>query len=244
MGYQENTYIIDPEVENDEEEFVQKPMESVSIPNNRINREYEVIDDPEPISVTSRDLQEIHDTAVKEGLVDEEEDFIGGEGAKPQEVIDALRNKGRSEGAKRNEEEYVENKVKKTRKIMATREILTGMTKRHIGVTVPVVLDVRQPDGTVKPELVDMDLEVKRLTESQINHLFNRRMAGKAVADMTNEELQEDNHFRAKFLSEAVVVPKMTEEEWYEETPAIAVGTIFNAVQDALSSIDNTELFQ
>jgi hypothetical protein len=61
---------------------------------------------------------------------------------------------------------------------------------------------------------------------------------------MTNEELQEDNHFRSNFLAEAVVEPKMTGEEWYNDVPAIATGTIFNAVNDALSSIDNTELFQ
>ena len=243
MGYQENTYIIDPEVDS-EKEFVQKPMESVSIPNNTINRDYEIIDDPEPQPVTSRDLDEIHKAAVQEGLVDEEEEYIGGEGASPKDVINGLINKERSEGAQKNEKEYAEQKINKTKKIMATREILTGMTKRLINVVVPVVLDVKQGDGSVDPELVDLELKVRRLTESQINHLFNRRMAGKKVEDMTNEELQEDNHFRAKFLSEAVVEPKMDEGTWYNEVPAIALGTIFNAVNDALSSIDNTELFQ
>ena len=127
---------------------------------------------------------------------------------------------------------------------MATREILTGMTKRLINVTVPVVLDVQKKDGTVEPELVDLDLKIKRLTESQVNHLYNRRMAGKTVEDMTNEELQEDTHFRSKFLSAVVVEPQMSSETWYNEVPAIAVGTIFNVVNEALSSIDDTSLFQ
>lgn len=241
MGYQENSYIIDPEVENDEEPIVEKSMEEVSIQGNTISRDYEVVEEP-----TSKPsvLEEIHDAAIAEGLVDEEEEYIGGKNASSEEVIDALIHKERSQGAKKNQEDYEEKKVEKTKKIMATREILTGMTRRLIDVTVPVVLDIEQPNGNIKPELVDLDLKVRRLTESQINHLFNRRMAGKTVDEMTNEELQEDNHFRSKFLSEAVVEPEMTADEWYNDVPAIAVGTIFNAVNDALSSIDNTELFQ
>lgn len=241
MGYQENSYIIDPEVENDEEPIVEKSMEEVSIQGNTISRDYEVVEEPtSKLSV----LEEIHEAAVLEGLVDEEEEYIGGKNASSEEVIDALIHKERSQGAKKNQEDYEEKKIEKTKKIMATREILTGMTRRLIDVTVPVVLDIEQPNGNIKPELVDLDLKVRRLTESQINHLFNRRMAGKTVDEMTNEELQEDNHFRSKFLSEAVVEPEMTADEWYNDVPAIAVGTIFNAVNDALSSIDNTELFQ
>ena len=241
MGYQ-TEYIIDPEVQDEEQPMVQKEMEPISIPNNKINRDYEIID--EPVEPTKSVLDEIHEAAVAEGLVDEDEEPLGGVGASPNEVIQALKDKSRSKGAQKNQEEYEEKKIKKTKKIMATREILTGMTERLIHIVVPVVLDVRQKDGSVKPELVDLELKVKRLTESQVNHLFNRQMAGKKVADMTPEELQEDNHFRSKFLSETVVDPKMNAEEWYDKVPAIVSGTIYREVEDALSSIDNTELFQ
>ena len=240
MGYK-NEYIIDPEIEDDEQPIVEKEMEPVYIPNNQISEKYEVVNET---GKSKSVYEEIHEAAIKEGLVEEDEELVGGEGAKPQEVIDALRNKEMSKGAQKNLEEYAENKVKKTRKIMATREILTGMTKRLIDVTVPVVLDIKQEDGSVKPELIDLDLKVQRLTESQVNHLFNRRMAGKTVDDMTEEEIQEDNHFRSRFLAATVVEPKMSAEVWYSEVPSIATGTIFNAVNDVLSSIDNTELFQ
>ena len=100
----------------------------------------------------------------------------------------------RSKGAEKNMEEYTEKKVEKTRKVMATREILTGMTKKVINITVPVVLDMEQEDGSVEPELVDMDLKIKRLTESQANHIFNRKMAGKKIEDMTPEEIDEEDH--------------------------------------------------
>lgn len=239
MGYRENTYIIDPDVEDDEQFIVEKEMESVSLGNNK--REYEIIEEEKPKSV----YDEIYETAKEEGLVKENEKPFGGEGTpKPEEVISDFINQDRTEAAVQKEEEYIDKKIKNTKKVMATREILTGMAKRRIHVTVPVVLDMKQADGSIKPELVDMDLTIKRLTESQVNHLYNRRMAGKTVDDMTNEELQEDNHFRCKFLSEVVVEPQMEFETWYNEVPAIATGTIFNAVQEALSSIDDTSLFQ
>lgn len=240
MGYQEN-YIIDPEIQEDEP-IVEKEMESVSITNNQIQRDYEIIEDP--MEQKKSVFEEIHEEAVKEGLVDEDEEPIGGENPTPQEVIDGLKNKARSKGALKNQEEYEEKKVKATKKVMATREILTGMTKRHITTSVDVVLDMEQEDGSIKPELVSLQLKVKRLTESQVNHLFNRRMAGKTVDEMTPEELQEDNHFRSKFLAETVVEPQMDADVWYEEVPAIALGTIYHKVNEVLGSIDNTELFQ
>ena len=85
MAYREETYVIDSEV-NTEKQTVQKPMESV--PVNDLQREYEIVEE-EVNSPTDQMLQEIHDTAVAEGLVSEDEGFIGGEGAKPEEVINA-----------------------------------------------------------------------------------------------------------------------------------------------------------
>ena len=241
MGYQ-TEYIIDPEVQDDEQPVVQRQMESISIPNNQITRDYEVVEEPK--TPTNSVLDDIHETAVAEGLVDEDEEPLGGENPTPKEVIDALRNKPRSDGAQKNYEEYADNKVKKTRKVMATRELLTGMTQRNITTSVDVVLDMEQEDGSIKPELVSLGLKIKRLTESQVNHLFNRRLAGKTVDEMSPEELQEDNHFRSKFLSEVVVEPQMDADVWYTEDPAIALGTIYNKVNDVLNQIDNTDLFQ
>lgn len=242
MGYQENTYIIDPELEDDEQPIVQKEMEPVSIPNNRISREHEFIEEP---SVRSGNVEdEIHETAVIEGLVEEEEGYIGGEGAKPEEVIDALVNKERSKGAQKNEEEYIDSKIQKNRKVMATRDLLTGLAKKIITVTVSTVLDVKQKDGTVKPELCDVDLKVQRLTESQFNHLVNRRLAAKKLSDMTEEEYQEDNHFRSNYLSETVIDPKLTPEEWYYEVSNDFSGAAFIKVREALSNMNDVELFQ
>ena len=240
MGYQEQ-YIIDNDTDI-EEPVVQKPMETATIRQNKVSDDFKPI---EPVSQSEEIINEIHEAAVAEGLVDDSEVPFGGEGTpSPQDVIADFTSQKRTEGAQKNYEEYADQKVEKTKKIMATREILTGMTKRLITTSVEVVLDMPQEDGSVEPELVDLELKIKRLTESQVNHLFNRRMAGKTVEDMTPEELQEDNHFRSNFLAQTVVEPQMDADVWYNEVPAIATGVIFNKVNDVLSSIDNTDLFQ
>ena len=241
MGYQ-NEYIVNNDVEDMDEPVFKKTVQPVRIAQNQPQDDYEVI---EPKTPSQSIIDEIHESAVVEGLVHEDEKPFGGEGnPTPQEVMTDFINQKRPEEVEEKVEEYTEKKVAKTRKIMATREILTGMTKRILTVTVPVVLDIEQEDGSIKPELVDMELKIKRLTESQANHIFNRRLIGKKLDEMTQEELDEDDHFRSKFLSETIVEPKMTAQQWYEDVPAIASGTIYNKVQDVLSSIDNTELFQ
>lgn len=242
MGYREENYIIDPEVEDEREPIVEKPMESVSIPSNRIKKEYEIID--EPPQPAESVLDEIHKAALEEGLVDEEEEYVGGEGASPDDVIDALVHKERSSGAKRNQEEYEESKMKKNRKIMATRELLFGMSEKVIKINISAVLDVQNPDGTVTPELCDLDFKVKRITESQFNHLVNRRIAFKKVADMTEEEYQEDSHFRSNYLAETVVEPKLSAEEWYYEVPNSVSSELFAKVQDVANNLSDVELFQ
>ena len=241
MGYQ-NDYIVNNDIDDRDEFVSKKTVKPVTIAQNAPSEEYE----PVPEQNRGQDvIDEIHQAAVSEGLVNEDETPFGGEGnPSPKEVLDDFMNQKRSEGAQKNMEEYTEKKVEKTRKVMATREILTGMTKKIINITVPVVLDVEQDDGSVQPELVDMDLKIKRLTESQANHIFNRKLAGKKVSDMTPEELDEEDHFRSNFLATTVVEPKMSAEVWYNEVPAIASGTIFNKVQEVLGSIDNTDLFQ
>ena len=240
MAYREETYVIDPEVDT-EKQIVQKPMESV--PVNNLQREYEIIEE-EVTNPTDQMLQEIHDTAVAEGLVREDEGLIGGEGAKPEEVINAIVNKPMSEGAQKNKEEYEEQQIEKHRKIVATRELLTGMTKKHINVEISAVVDVEQEDGSIAPELCDIQLTIKRLTESQSNHIFNKQMIGKKIADMNREELNEEDHIRSKYLATAVVEPKLSEEEWYNDVPSAIVYAAYEAVTEALNNIDNTSLFQ
>lgn len=240
MGYQKE-YLIDPEVKDDNEFLVEKEMDSVVIPNNDIGREYEIVEDSAP---TKTVLEEIHEAAVEEELVDEDEELIGGENATPEEVIKALKEKSRSKGAQKNQEEYEDKKVKAFAKVTATRDILTGMSKQLINVTVPVVMDCKHDDGSVSPELVDLDFKVKRLTESQVNHLINRKLAFKEESEMTDEEYQQTTKFRSQFLSTVIVEPKLETEVWYDEIPAVILTSVFEKVSEVLNTVNDVTLFQ
>jgi len=244
MGYQQENYIIENDVEDwTEDQNQQQPQrQPVRISQNTRYAESEAI---EPVNVNERVLEEIEETAKAEGLYIEDDTPFGGEGnPSPEAVITDFINQKRPEAVEQKIVQYEEEKVEKTKKVMATRELLTGMTKRLISVTVPVAVEVRHADGSIVPEVRDLEFKVRRLTESQVNHLYNRRMIGKTVQEMTKEELDEDNHFRSNFLAEVITEPKMTFTNWYEETPAVVTGAVFNAVQDALSKIDDTSLFQ
>lgn len=242
MGYQTD-YIIDPEIVNDEQEIAQVEMEPVSIPNNKINREYEVVEDSKD-TTSKTALDEIYESAVEEGLVDPDEEPIGGENPTPKEVIDALKEKSRSEGAKKNQEEYEGKKVAAFTKVTATREILTGMTKKNINVVVPVVMDVKHSDGSVGPELVDLEFKVQRLTESQVNHLINRKLASKKESEMTDEEYQETTMFRSQFLSTVIQEPKIDAETWYNDISAVVLSAVFDKINEVLNSVSDISLFQ
>jgi len=240
MGYQEN-YVIDNDIQDTEEYISEKVVQPIRINKNTRFEESEAI---APVDMEADVMREIHDAAVAEGLVDDNDTPFGGEGTPTsKEVLNDFMSRDRPEAVEEKIEEYTDKKVQATKRVMATRELLTGMTKKLITIVVPVVLDIEE-NGIVSPQLVDMELKIRRLTESQVNHIFNRKMAGKTVDEMTPEELQEDNHFRSKFLEATVVQPKIDADTWYNDVPAIALATIFHEVNEALSSIDNTELFQ
>lgn len=241
MGYQTD-YIIDPEVQDEGQPIVQKEMEPVSIPNNRIQREYEVID--EPVSPTQNVLDEIHEAAIEEGLVEDNEELIGGENATPNEVIQALKEKSRSKGAQKNQEEYEEKKVKTFAKVTATRDILAGLGNKILTVSVPVVMDCRHDDGSISPELIDLEFKVKRLTESQVNHLINRKLASKTDSELTDEEYMETTKFRSQFLATVIIEPETTVELWYNEVPAVVLTAVFDQVNKVLNNINDLSLFQ
>lgn len=242
MGYQNETYIIDSEVQDDEQPIVQKEMEPISIPNNNIQREYEIIE--EDTNPTQNVLDEIHEVAVEEGLVDEDEEFVGGENATSEEVIKALREKSRSKGAQKNQKEYEDKKVKTFAKITATRDILAGLGEKALSVSVPVVMDCRHKDGSVSPELVDLEFKVKRLTESQVNHLINRKLASKADSELTDEEYMETTKFRSQFLATVIIEPETTVELWYDQVPAVILTAVFDQVSKILNNVNDVSLFQ
>lgn len=113
MGYKSNNeYIIENDVEDTEELSFKKEMKRAADANNGLPEGYEI---DEPVENPNLDLQkELQEEAKKEGLVSDEE-YLGGKGASPEEVINAMREEGLSKGAQE-KKKNMKNKHMKTSK--------------------------------------------------------------------------------------------------------------------------------
>lgn len=235
----EKQYIIENDVDEIDQVKMTKPMKSAVMRNGQLPENYEIEDEPVPMTQNIQD--EIQKSAQEEGLVS---DALGGENPTPEEVISALKTSEMPEGAQKNKEEYEEEKVKKFRRVTATRDLLLNRTKRVIPMHFNAIIDVDDGMGGVTQELVELDFKIKRLSESEVNHIINHKLLNKADADMTDEEFAQASKFRSKFLSQTVVEPKLTQEEWRTECDAGIMTAAFNTATDILNKIDDTSLFQ
>ena len=240
MGYKPNNqeYIIENDVEDSNNPAFEKQMKEAARLNDGLPEGYEI---QEPVQQKSV-MDEIQEAAEQEGLVT---NTLGGENPTTESVIKAMREEGLSAGAQKNKEEYEEKKVEEFIKLTATRDLLMNRTKRTIPVCLKTKMEVFN-SKTQKYELQNVNLEfkVKRLTESENTHLLNHKLIGKDIADMTDEEYRESSHFRSELLAQAVVEPSFTPEEWRTEVDNGMVNTIYNKVNEILTSVDDSVLFQ
>lgn len=235
----EKQYIIETDVDESDNVQMKKPMKSAVMRNGQLPDNYELEEDPVPMTQSVQD--EIQEAAQEEGLVSES---LGGDNPTHQEVIDALKTSEMPEGAQKNKEEYEEEKTKTFRKITATRDLLTRRTQRSIPITIKTVMDVDLPNGEIGHELVELEFHIKRLTESEINHVINHKLINKADADMTDEEYAQASKFKSKFLARTILDDELDEDFWRNECDVGLMNTTFNKVTDVLNRIDDTSLFQ
>lgn len=240
MGYKPNNneYIIENDVEDSNNPAFQKEMKRMG--PNGLPEGYEIEEEPQKKSIQ----QEIQEAAEAEGLVAEEE-YLGGEGASYEEVIDALEKEEMSEGAKKNKEAYEQDKFETFVTVTATRDLLMNKAKR----TIPIYIKTSAwvPDEkTGKDKLIKakMKFTIRRLTESENTHLLNHKLIGKELADMTEEEYIQSSHFRSQLLEAAVVDPYFTAEEWRTEVDNGTVTALYDEVNKILTSADDSALFQ
>lgn len=242
MGYepQQNNYILENDVEDSDKLAFQKKMQRAAKNNNGLPEGYEVEETPKEKSIQ----QELQEAAEAEGLVAEEE-YLGGEGASHEEVIDALMNEELSEGAKANKEAYEKEKVDNFVTVTATRDLLMNKAKRTIPVYIKTSAWVPNPE-TGKEELkqVKMRFIIRRLTESQNTHLLNHKLIGKELADMTEEEYIASSHFRSELLEASVVEPNFSAEEWRTKVDNGTVTALYDEINKILTSADDSALFQ
>ena len=241
MGYEpNNNYILENDVEESKNPAFQKQMKRAAEINNNLPDGYELEEEPKEKTIQ----QEIQETAEAEGLV-AEEDFLGGEGASHEEVIDALMNEEMSEGAKANKEKYEKDKVEKFVTVTATRDLLMNKAKRTIPIYIKTSAWIVNPE-TGKEELkkTKMKFIIRRLTESENTHLLNHRLIGKELSDMTDEEYIQSSHFRSQLLEASVVEPYFTAEEWRTEVDNGTVTALYDELNKILTSADDSALFQ
>ena len=235
MGYEpNNNYILENDVDEANKSSFEKEMRT-NLPDG-----YEIEEPKQKKSVQ----QEIQEAAEAEKLVSEE-DFLGGEGASHEEVIDALMNEEMSEGAKANKEQYEKDKVENFITVTATRDLLMNKAKRTIPIYIKTSAWVTNPK-TGKEELVKAKMKfiIKRLTEAENTHLLNHKLIGKELADMTEEEYIDSSKFRSQLLEAAVVEPHFSAEEWRTEVDNGTVTALYDEVNKILTSADDSALFQ
>ena len=182
MGYEpNNNYILENDVEEANNPSFEKEMKRAAENNNGLPEGYEIEESSRKKTVQ----EELQEAAEAENLV-AEEDYLGGEGASHEEVIDALMNEEMSEGAKANKEKYEKDKVDTFITVTATRDLLMNKAKRKIPIYIKTSAWVFN-EKTGKEELVrtKMKFIMKRLTESENTHLLNHKLIGKELADMT-----------------------------------------------------------
>ena len=240
MGYKPNNneYIIENDVEDSNNPSFQKEMKRVG--PNGLPEGYEIEEEPQKKSIQ----QEIQETAEAEGLMAEEE-YLGGEGASHEEVIDALMNEEMSEGAKKNKEAYEKDKYDTFVTVTATRDLLMNKAKRTIPIYIKTSAWVTD-DKTGEEKLIKAKMKfiIRRLTESENTHLLNHKLIGKDLADMTEEEYIQSSHFRSELLEASVVDPYFTAEEWREVVDNGTASAVYDEVNKILTSADDSALFQ
>lgn len=233
MSYKKNEYIIENDIDNMNQPSMVKEAQ---LPDG-----FEI---EETQSRQNNVIDEIVDTAEQEGLNSKEE-FLGGEGASPEEVLSAMKNEGMSEGARKKKEQYEEKQLDNFRTVTATRDLLLGRVKKPITVTIPVVVETPDANtGEIIEEAINMEFKVKRLTESENTHLLNHKLIGKDIADMTDEEYAQSAQFRSNLLATAVVEPKLTAEQWRNETDNALTMSLYEEVNKILTESDDVSRFR
>ena len=241
MGYEpNNNYILENDVEEANNPSFQKEMKNAADINNKLPDGYEIDEKPQGKSIQ----QEIQETAEAEGLV-AKEDYLGGEGASHEEVIDALFNEEMSDGAKANKEKYEKEKVENFVTVTATRDLLMNKAQK----TIPIYIKTsawlpNEETGELELQRVKMKFVIKRLTESENTHLLNHKLIGKELADMTEEEYIQSSHFRSQLLEASVVEPYFTAEDWRTKVDNGTVTALYDELNKILTSADDSALFQ
>lgn len=190
---------------------------------------YALVEDKEKKKTPKDTLSEIEEAAKKEGLYGKVKVDSDTKDMSAEEMVKSFIQSDKPEGYEDIKEKQDKEKVKKYKKVTATREKLFGRLKRHIEVTIPIYDEEYD-------EVVEWVFEVKRLSESELQHLFNKDTVGKKPEEMTQEQYMDSMKFRRKLLARAIVNPKLSEQEWGELVDNDILMEIHDKVNEALAA--------
>lgn len=237
-----NEYIIENDVEESDNLAFQKEMKRTASLNDGLPEGYEI--DETPVNPNLELQRELQEEAAKEGLVSDEE-YLGGKGASPEEVIAAMKAEGLTQGAQEKEEEYQEKKFEEFKTITATRDLLFSRAQETVTVKIPMVVEMKNPEtGKIEKTPVNAEFKVKRLTEAENTHILNHKLIGKELSEMTDEEYVQSSKFRSKVLEKAVIEPKLTAQEWQTQCSNADINALYDEVNKVLTEADDVSLFQ
>lgn len=199
---------------------------------------YVLVEDEEKKKTPKDTLSEIEEAAKKEGLYGKVKVDSDTKDMSAEEMVKSFIQSDKPEGYEDIKEKQDKEKIKKYKKVTATREKLFGRLKRHIEVTIPIY-------DEEYGEVVEWVFEVKRLSESELQHLFNKDTVGKKPEEMTQEQYMDSMKFRRKLLARAIVNPKLSEREWGELVDNDILMEIHEKVNEALAeTITDKDDFQ
>ena len=237
-----NEYIIENDVEESDNLAFQKEMKRTANLNDGLPEGYEI--DETPVNPSLELQKELQEEAAKEGLVSDEE-YLGGKGASPEEVIAAMKAEGMTQGAQEKEEEYQEKKFEEFKTITATRDLIFSRAEETVTVKIPMIVEMKNPEtGKIEKTPVNAEFKVKRLTEAENTHILNHKLIGKELSEMTDEEYVQSSKFRSKVLEKAVVEPKLTAQEWQTQCSNADISALYDEVNKVLTEADDVSLFQ
>ena len=142
------------------------------------------------------------------------------------------------EGAVKAKVEYEDKKIKEFKEITATRDMLFNRLKKPV----KVYIDVGEDPATHEP--VKMSFMVRKLSETENNHLLNHRLIGKKLNELTMAEYEESMAFRRRTLASTVIQPRLTEQEWADNVENGIIVALFDEVQKVLTDISDVDSFQ
>jgi len=229
-------YNIDNIDENKKEQTAQKvDVSSNGLPDGLEG--YEVVEFEDQSTQQVNIQKELEDSYDADGL--EELKPLGGDIPTHESVIEDVK-KEFAETSEKFSKKKAEHDEKKARRVIATADLILNRVKKPVEIPVRIS-EYNSEIGEI--EEVDLIFKAKRLTEKQSTSLVNWELQDMKMKDMTPFEREESLAYKRRLLSQIIIEPQFTEDQWFDEVDVALVLSLFARAQHLLMSTEDTELY-